>query len=162
MNGENFFAATLNLWQNYGRAWIEMYNQFMRGYMDLTEGWLRSGTIAQLPQLNSAFGAASMVKGVDIIGANIIGDKHITVYLRYNGNEKSAPPIIIQAGAVRFIFDVYFSSIYKTPFKLPWLLSGNSKVNGGWKSPLAVEVELVGETITLNDVDIIGISVHNQ
>lgn len=138
-----------------------MYNQFMRGYMDLTEGWLRSGTIAQLPQLNSVFGTASMVKGVDIIGANITGDKQITLYLKYNGNE-SAPPIIIQAGAVRFNFDVYVSSIYKTPFKLSWFLSGNSKVNAGWKSPLEVVVELVGDTITLNDGNIIGISVHNQ
>ena len=138
-----------------------MYNQFMRGYMDLTEGWLRSGTIAQLPQLNSVFGTASMVKGVDIIGANITGDKQITLYLKYNGNE-SAPPIIIQAGAVRFNFDVYVSSIYKTPSKLSWFLSGNSKVNAGWKSPLEVVVELVGDTITLNDGNIIGISVHNQ
>ena len=129
--------------------------------MDLTEGWLRSGTIAQLPQLNSAFGTASMVKGVDILGANITVDKEITLYLKYNGNE-GAPPILIQAGAVRFNFDVYFSSIYKTPFMLSWLLSGNSKVNSGWKSPLTVVVELVGDTITLNDVNIIGISVHNQ
>jgi hypothetical protein len=72
------------------------------------------------------------------------------------------PPIIIQAGAVRFNFDVYFSSIYKTPFKLSWLLSSNSEVNDGWKSPLEVVVELVGDTITLNDTNIIGISVHNQ
>jgi hypothetical protein len=162
LNGENFFATTLNLWQNYAQTWSEMYNQFMRSYMDLTEGWLRSGTIAQLPQLNSAFGTASMVKGVDIMGANITGDKQITLYLKYNGNENSAPPIIIQAGAVRFNFDVYFSSIYKTPFKLSWLLSGNSKVNAEWKSPLEVVVELVGDTITLNDANIIGIGVHNQ
>jgi hypothetical protein len=92
LNGENFFATTLNLWQNYAQTWSEMYNQFMRSYMDLTEGWLRSGTIAQLPQLNSAFGTASMVKGVDIMGANITGDKQITLYLKYNGNENSAPP----------------------------------------------------------------------
>jgi hypothetical protein len=162
LNDENLFATTLSLWQNYGQAWSEMYDQFMRSYMDLTEGWLHSGTIAQLPQLNSAFGTASMVKGVDIIGANITGDKQITLYLKYNGNG-SAPLIIIRAGAVRFNSDAYFSWIYKTSFKLSWLLSGNSKVNAGWKSPLAVVVELVGDTITLNDVSIIiGISVHNQ
>jgi hypothetical protein len=82
-------------------------------------------------------------------------------YIRYNGNE-SAPPIIIQAGAVRFNLDVDVSSIYKTPFKLSWVLSGNSKVNADWKSPLAVTVELAGDTTTLNDVNIIGISVHRQ
>jgi hypothetical protein len=161
LNGENLFAATLNLWQNYTRAWIETYNEFMRGYMNLTKSWLRSETTAQLPQLNSVFGMASMVKGVDITGANVTGDKQITLYLRYNGNE-SAPPIIIQAGAVRFNFDVDVSSIYKTPFKLSWVLSGNSKVNADWKSPLAVAVELAGDTTTLNDVNIIGISVHRQ
>lgn len=138
-----------------------MYNQFMRNYIDLTESWLYSGTIAQLPQLNSAFGTASMVKGVDIIGANITGDKQVTLYLKYNG-KGIAPPLIIRAGAVRFNFDAYFSWIYKTPFKISWLLSGNSKVKAEWKSPLAVAVELVGDTITLNDVNIIGVSVHNQ
>jgi hypothetical protein len=161
LNDENLFAATLNLWQNYGQAWSEMYNQFMRNYIDLTESWLHSGTIAQLPQLNSAFGTASMVKGVDIIGANITGDKQVTLYLKYNG-KGIAPPLIIRAGAVRFNFDAYFSWIYKTPFKISWLLSGNSKVKAEWKSPLAVAVELVGDTITLNDVNIIGVSVHNQ
>jgi hypothetical protein len=53
------------------------------------------------------------------------------------------------------------SSIYKT-FKLSWVLSGNSKVNAVWKSPLAVAVELAGDTTTLNDVNIVGISVHRQ
>ena len=50
----------------------------------------------------------------------------------------------------------------KLHFKLSWILSGNSKVNADWKSPLAVAVELAGDTTTLNDVNIIGISVHRQ
>jgi hypothetical protein len=50
----------------------------------------------------------------------------------------------------------------KLHFKLSLVLSGNSKVNADWKSPLAVAVELAGDTTTLNDVNIVGISVHRQ
>ena len=53
-------------------------------------------------------------------------------------------------------------SIYKTPFKLSWVISGISKVNADWKSPLAVAVQLSGDTTTLHDVNIIGISIRRQ
>jgi hypothetical protein len=73
-NNENLFDATVILWNNYSTAWIEAYNQFIKYYINLTENWLRLGTA---PQLNAALGAASMVKEVDIMGANVTADKQI-------------------------------------------------------------------------------------
>jgi hypothetical protein len=54
-----------------------------------------------VPRLNSALGVASMVNGVDIIGANVTADKEITVTLGYRGNG-SSPAITVEAGAVKF------------------------------------------------------------
>lgn len=161
MNDENLFTAYLNWWQNYVGSSVAVYSEFMKSYMDFTKSWLRSGTIVQLPQLNGTFGMASMVKGVDIIGANISGDKQITLYLRYTDNG-IAPPITIQAGGVRFNFDIDVSRMFKSPFKLSGALSGSSKVDAGWKSPLEVTVELAGDFPTLNDVNVIGISLYKQ
>lgn len=46
-----------------------------------------------------------------IIGANITADKQITVSLRYRGNG-SSPPIMLEAGAVKFNF-ADFLSLFK-------------------------------------------------
>jgi hypothetical protein len=73
-NNENLFDANLSLWKNYSRAWIEAYDEFMKYYINLTETWLCLGTAAA-PRLNGALGVASMVNGVDIIGANVTADK---------------------------------------------------------------------------------------
>jgi hypothetical protein len=111
-NNENLFDANLSLWKNCGRAWIEAYDEFMKYYINLTENWLRLGTAtAAAPRLNGALGVASMVNGVDIIGANVTADKQITVSLRYKGNG-SSPPITVEAGAVKFNLDD-FLSIFK-------------------------------------------------
>jgi len=72
-NNENLFDASVSLWKNYSTAWIKAYNEFIKYYMNLTENWLHLGTA--VPQLNGALGAASMVNGVDIIGANVTADK---------------------------------------------------------------------------------------
>jgi hypothetical protein len=160
MNGENLFTAYLNWWQSYVRASVATYSEFLKSYMNFTKSWLLPGTTtAQLPQLNGAFGMASMVKGVDIIGANKSGDKQITLYLRYTDNG-IAPPISIQAGGINFDVDV--SRTVKPPFKLSGVLSGSIKVSAGWRSPLEVKVELVGDYTTLNDVNIVGISIQKQ
>jgi hypothetical protein len=160
LNDENLFTAYLNWWQSYVGASVAMYSEFMKSYMDFTKSWMWPGTTtAQLPQLNGAFGMASMVKGVDIIGANKSGDKQITLYLRYTDNG-IAPPISIQAGGINF--DVDASRMFKAPFGLSGVLSGSSKVSAGWRSPLELKVELVGHFATLNDVNIVGISIQKQ
>ncbi len=100
----------MNLWKNYSTAWIKAYNEFIKYYINLTENWLRLGTVA--PQLNGALGGASMVNEVDIIGANVTAEKQITVRLRYRGNE-SLPALTVEAGAVRFNL-ADFLSIFKS------------------------------------------------
>jgi hypothetical protein len=160
LNSEkNLFADALNVWQNYNRACMAVYREFMNGYMDFTKNWLHLGT-TQVPQLYAAFGMASMVKGVEIVGANITGDRQITLYLRYVGKEIT-PSLNIQAGAIRFSFDIdYAPLLFKITYKPPRVLSGSSKVNTEWKSPLEAVVKLTGDNTTLNDANIIGISVH--
>ena len=110
MNDHDLFMSTVNLWQNYTRIWIESYNEFMKRYITLTENWLQL-TITPARPLNSAFGMASMVQGVEIVGANITGDRQVTLHLRYSGDE-SAPALTIRAGAIRFNFVVDISSIF--------------------------------------------------
>ncbi|MDQ3848348.1 MAG: hypothetical protein M3261_05260, partial [Thermoproteota archaeon] len=66
----------------------------------------------------------------------------------------------IQAGGINFDVDV--SRTFKPPFKLSGVLSGSSRVSAGWRSPLEVKVELVGDFTTLNDVNIVGISIQKQ
>lgn len=51
----------MNLWQNYSRAWIEAYNEFVKRYTKLTENWLSLG---RAYQLNGAWGVASMVNSI--------------------------------------------------------------------------------------------------
>ena len=46
------------------------------------------------------------------------------------------------------------------PFKNPLELSGSSKIMMGWSSPNAVMVNLNGNP-TLNDINLIGIRIHN-
>ena len=185
-NNENLFDAIVSLWKNYATAWIEAYNQFIKYYIYLTENWLRLGTA---PQLNGALGAASMVNEVDIIGANVTGDKQITVRLRYRGNG-SSPAITVEAGAVKFDLADYLStfkpmmimsgirsgvsdmeintpslleqsnnSFAKSSLKSSLTLSGKSKLDAEWKSSATVIIELAGNT-TLDDANFIGIRVH--
>ena len=45
-------------------------------------------------------------------------------------------------------------------FKNPSELSGSSKIMMGWSSPNAVMVNLYGN-LTLNDINLIGIRIHN-
>jgi len=172
--------SIVNLWQDHTRIWIELYNEFLKRYLTLTENWLQLG-IAPSPTLNNAFGVASMVQGVEIVGANITGDKQVTLNLRYSG-EESAPAITIRAGAVRLNFVVDNSAIFismmaginplsnfvkdskssKTPFNLTPLLSGSKQLNANWKSPTTVTVDLLGDATTLDEANLIGISVHKQ
>ena len=63
----------MNIWKNYGRAWIETYKDFIKYYIELTENWLRLGTAAH--ELNVALGVVTMVNEVDIIGANVPKNK---------------------------------------------------------------------------------------
>jgi hypothetical protein len=120
-SNENLFDASVSLWKNYSTAWIKAYNEFIKYYINLTENWLRLGTA---PQLNAAFGAASMVNEVDIIGANVSADKQITVSLRYRGNG-SSPAITVGAGAVRFNL-ADFLSISKPMMMMGGMRSGVS------------------------------------
>jgi len=46
------------------------------------------------------------------------------------------------------------------PFKEPLKLSGRSKLNMGWISPITVKVDLSGNT-TLNETNFIGVNIHN-
>jgi hypothetical protein len=154
-NNENLFDASASQWKNYTRAWIEAYNEFIKYYTNFTENWLRLGTA---PQLNGALGVASMVNGVNIIGANITADKEITVTVGYRGN-KSSPAITVEAGAVKFNLADVVSSSLKLSSKSSAALSGKSKLNSGWKSPVTLIIELAGNP-TLNDANFIGIRVH--
>jgi hypothetical protein len=154
-NNENLFDASASLWKNYTRGWIEAYNEFIKYYTNFTENWLRLGTA---PQLNGALGVASMINGVDIIGANVTADKKITISLRYRGNG-SSPAITIEAGAVKFNLADVLSSSLKLSSKSSAALSGKSKLNSGWKSPATVIIELAGNP-TLNDANFIGITVQ--
>jgi hypothetical protein len=137
LNNEN----VITLWQNYSRAWMEAYNEFIKAYMGTTENWVR---IDKIPMLNSAFGIAGFVNGVDVAGANITGEKQITVTLRYTGKGK-APSISLDAIAIRFD-DIHSK------------LTGSSKLESDWSSPCAKIIELSGNA-TLNDVKVIGIKV---
>ena len=108
MNDENLLNAYLSWWKNYAGTWAAVYSEFMKSYMDFTKSWwLWPGTTTttQLPQLNGAFGMASMVKGVDIMGANISGDKQITLYLRFT-DDGITPPLSIQAEGINFDVNV--------------------------------------------------------
>ncbi len=127
-NNENLFDASVSLWENYSTAWIKAYTEFTKYYINLTENWLRLGTAA--PQLNGALGAASMINGVDIIGANVTADKQITVSLRYRGNE-SSPAIMVEAGAIRFNL-ADFLSTFKPMMMIGGMtsgLNGESSIN---------------------------------
>jgi hypothetical protein len=136
LNNEN----VITLWQNYSRAWMEAYNEFVKACIGTTENWLRVDII---PMLNSALGMASFVNGVDIVGANITGDKQITVTLRYTGKGKS-PNISVNANAMKF--DSYSK------------LTGGSKLESDWSSPMTRTIELTGNAI-LNDLNVIGIKI---
>jgi len=68
LNNEN----VITLWQNYSRACMEAYYEFVKACIGITENWLR---FDKIPMLNSALGIASFVNGVDIVGANTTGDK---------------------------------------------------------------------------------------
>jgi hypothetical protein len=185
-NNKNLFDASVNLWKNYSTAWIKAYNEYIKYYINLTENWLRLGTVA--PQLNGALGGASMVNEVDIIGANVTAEKQITVRLRYRGNE-SSPALTVEAGAVRFNLADFLSifkpmmmggmrsgvsikeintpslleqsnnSFAKSSLKSSSTLSGKSKLDADWKSPATIIIELAGNT-TLADANLIGIRVH--
>ena len=135
LNNEN----VITLWQNYSRAWMEAYNEFIKAYIGTTENWLR---VDKIPMLNSAFGVAGFVNGVDVIGASITGDKQITVTLRYTGKDK-APNISLDAIAMKFD-DIHSK------------LTGSGKLESDWSSPCTKVIELSGNT-TLNDVRVIGI-----
>jgi hypothetical protein len=120
---------------------MEAYNEFIKAYMGTTENWLR---VDKIPMLNSAFGVAGFVNGVDIVGANMTGDKQITVTLRYAGKGK-APSISLDAIAMKFD-DIYSK------------LTGSSKLESDWSSPCTKAIELSGN-VTLKDVNVIGIKV---
>jgi hypothetical protein len=131
----------ISLWHNYNKAWMEICNEFIKVYMNATESWLR---VNKIPTLNSAFGVACFVNGVDIVGANITGDKKMTVILRYTGKGKT-PKISLDAIATKF------DNIYSK-------LTGSSKLESDWSSPRTEVIELSGNA-TLNDVNVIGIKV---
>ena len=95
-----------------------------------------------LPMLNSAFGVAGFVNGVDVVGTSITGDKQITVTLRYTGKGK-APNISLDAIAMKFD-DIHSK------------LTGSNKLESDWSSPCTKVIELSGNA-TLNDVKVIGI-----
>jgi hypothetical protein len=173
----------MKLWQNYNRFWIESYFDYFNGYTNWTKKWLWHD---KNPSLNNAIGVISMVNGVDVIGSNTTGDKQITIVLRYSG-KGSSPDLIVDIGAIKFEFQE-FSPITKDvinnmmvdnlysnfnwsnqdtndspisfPFKEPLKLSGNSKIDMGWTSPITVKVDLSGNT-TLNETNLIGINIHN-
>jgi hypothetical protein len=154
----------MNLWQNYSRAWIEAYNEFVKRYTKLTENWLSLGR-AYL--LNGALGVASMVNGVEITGTNIASYKQIAVNLRYTGNG-SSPAITVEAGAVKlnlvdflstFMMGIGSLESLAGSFRTSLSLSGRSTINAEWKSPTDVTIELDGNT-TLNDTNFISITVH--
>lgn len=120
---------------------MEAYSEFIRTCMGTAENWLR---VDKIPMLNSAFGVAGFVRGVDIIGANITGDKHITVTLKYTG-KGNAPSVSLDASATKF------SDIHSK-------LTGSSKIESGWNSPCTKVIELAGSAM-LNDLNIIGIKI---
>jgi hypothetical protein len=127
-----------------------------------------------------------MVNSVDVIGSNITGDKQITIILRYSG-KGSSPYLVIEVGAIKFEFqefspltmdminNITLDNLYSNfnwsnqdtkdspisyPFKKTVKLSGSSKINMGWSSPITVKVDLSGNT-TLNQTNLIGINIHN-
>lgn len=120
---------------------MEAYNEFIKAYMGSAENWLR---VDKIPMLYSAFGIAGFVNGVDVVGANITGDKQITVTLRYAGKGK-APSISLDAIAMKFD-DIHSK------------LTGGSRLESDWNSPCTEVIELSGNA-TLNDVKVIGIKV---
>ena len=131
----------ISLWHNYTKAWMEIYYEFIKACMSATESWL---SVNKIPMLNSAFGVACFVNGVDIVGANITGDKKMTVILRYTGKGKT-PKISLDAIATKF------DNIHSK-------LTGSSKLESDWSSPRTEVIELSGNA-TLNDVNVIGIKV---
>jgi hypothetical protein len=120
---------------------MEAYNEFIKACMSTTGNWLR---INKIPMLNSAFGVACFVNEVDIVGANITGDKQMTVTLRYTGKGKT-PKISLDAIATKFD-DIHSK------------LTGSNKLESDWSSPCTKVIELSGNP-TLNDVNVIGIKV---
>jgi hypothetical protein len=173
----------MKLWQNYNKFWIESYFDYFNGYTNWIKKWLWHD---KNPSLNNAIGVVSMVNGVDVIGSNTTGDRQITIVLRYSG-KGSSPDLIIDIGAIKFEFqefspptmdminNVMVDNLYSNfnwsnqdtndssisfPFKKPIKLSGSSKINMGWTSPITVKVDLSGNT-TLDETNLIGINIHN-
>jgi hypothetical protein len=183
LNNYYLLNEGIKLWKNYNKFWIQSSFEFFNGYRDWAKKWLYDGNI---PTLTNVFGLVSMVEGVDVIGSSIIGEKQMTVALRYHG-QKNSPRIIIEVGAIKFepqgytkMFDdvieimkrgnlfsnfnwpSHYSNALSIPFSFEndLRLSGTSIVKMNWVSPNMVNVNLSGNT-TLYDPNIIGIRIHN-